>query len=373
MRLLIATGPFPPEAGGPATYVKLLMDELPSRGVSVDVLPFRAVARFPYGIKHLLYFAKLLVRGRNADYIFAQDPVSVGLPALVAAKLLRKRFFLRVGGDYAWEQGVQRWQVTESLDVFVASSRHYPFGVRLLAAIEKKVAREAEAVIVSGRYLQRVVSRWGIAPEKIHVVYNAFAPATDVRESKEELKRSLRISGRSIMSIGRLVPWKGMQKVIESFAALRAEFPDAQLFIAGDGPQRARLEETSRRCGTTNAVHFLGTLPQEELFRYLKAADAFVLNTGYEAGLSYQILEAMHIGTPVVTTSAGDNGELITDGKNGFLVPYDDGDALAEVLRKILSGSVDSAAIGAEARRTTGRYTPSRMVDETVRVLTTRI
>ncbi|MFQ5540964.1 MAG: hypothetical protein ACE5F4_01825, partial [Candidatus Paceibacteria bacterium] len=62
MRVLIATGVFPPESGGPATYSKTLLDELPAHGFEVDVLPFRDVRKWPTGIRHIVYFFKLLVR-----------------------------------------------------------------------------------------------------------------------------------------------------------------------------------------------------------------------------------------------------------------------------------------------------------------------
>ena len=98
-KILIATGIYPPDMGGPATYSKLLADELPKRGIEVRVLTFGAVRHLPKVIRHLAYFFKTLSQGREVDIIYAQDPVSVGLPALWAARLLGKRFLLRLGGD----------------------------------------------------------------------------------------------------------------------------------------------------------------------------------------------------------------------------------------------------------------------------------
>src|SRR3989338_2858552 len=112
-RILIATGIYPPDVGGPATYSRTLFEELPLRGLSVEVVTYgellvsdsalvhRVSRRVLKGIRHTIYFFKVFWYGRRADVIFAQDTVSAGLPALVAATLLRKKFLLKIVGDYA--------------------------------------------------------------------------------------------------------------------------------------------------------------------------------------------------------------------------------------------------------------------------------
>ena len=89
MRILIATGVYPPESGGPATNTKLLEEQMPARGFSVDVLPFRTVRHFPLGVRHTAYFLRLLRMARCADMLYAQDAVSVGLPAALFSLCLR--------------------------------------------------------------------------------------------------------------------------------------------------------------------------------------------------------------------------------------------------------------------------------------------
>ena len=104
LKILICTGIYPPDIGGPATYSKLLFEELPKMGIETRVLSFGEVRHLPKILRHFVYFIKVLKMGRRADIIYAQDPVSVGLPAMLAAKILRKKFILKVVGDYAWEQ-----------------------------------------------------------------------------------------------------------------------------------------------------------------------------------------------------------------------------------------------------------------------------
>ena len=107
-KVLIATGLYSPDVGGPATYARELESHLPDYGFEVVVAPFTWVRKFPPGIRHILYLIVLIEYGEDASIILALDPVSVGLPAVIAARVLRKKFVLKVVGDYAWEQYCQK-------------------------------------------------------------------------------------------------------------------------------------------------------------------------------------------------------------------------------------------------------------------------
>ena len=122
MKVLIATGIYPPESGGPATYAKLLRDELPKYGIEVAVLAFREVRHFPKLVRHLAYAWKVFRMGRGMDAIYAQDTMSVGVPTRLANVFLRKKNIVRVPGDHVWEQGMQRYGITDTLDTFPAWS-----------------------------------------------------------------------------------------------------------------------------------------------------------------------------------------------------------------------------------------------------------
>jgi len=92
MKILVATGLYPPEGGGPSTYAKALFDELPKQGVSVEVLPFSRVRKYPPVIRHMVYFFLCLKLSKEVSVIYAMDPVSVGLPASLAALFSGKKF-----------------------------------------------------------------------------------------------------------------------------------------------------------------------------------------------------------------------------------------------------------------------------------------
>src|SRR5581483_7846403 len=86
MRIFVATGLYPPEPGGPATYTRLLEESLPARGFKVSVLPFRRVRWLPPGVRHAAYFALSVFYALGADIVYAQDAFSVGVPASLAAR-----------------------------------------------------------------------------------------------------------------------------------------------------------------------------------------------------------------------------------------------------------------------------------------------
>lgn len=130
MKITIATGIYPPSIGGPATYSKLLFDNLPKQGIDVSVLSYDQVRHLPKGLSHLTFFLKLFSVAKRSKIVFAQDPVSVGLPTLIFCKLTGKKFFIRIAGDYAWEQSVNRFGVKDSIDDF--QNKKYGFSIQLL-------------------------------------------------------------------------------------------------------------------------------------------------------------------------------------------------------------------------------------------------
>jgi len=366
-KILIATGIYPPDIGGPATYSKLLHDELPKRGFIADVLSFGEVRSWPKIIKHLIYMGKVIKHCRLADIIYVQDPVSVGLPVCLAGWLMRRKFILKIVGDYAWEQGSQRFNVKDFLDDFSSEYKKYSWPVRLLKLIQKKVADRAEKIIVPSEYLKKIVSNWGVNPDKIKVIYNAFDEPANLAD-KEKLRQELKFVGPVIISAGRLVPWKGFPVLIEVINGLKNNYPSLELLIIGEGPEKDNLEKKINTLNLSGRVKLLGRLSREELLKKVKAADIFILNTSYE-GFSHQLLEVMWCGTPIITTNVGGNPELITNGENGYLVNYNDYEKIKEKIEKLLGDKEFSDSLAEQARKRVTSFTKERMISELIKEL----
>ncbi|MCK5027881.1 MAG: glycosyltransferase family 4 protein [Candidatus Pacebacteria bacterium] len=366
MNILIATGIYPPESGGPATYSKLLFDELPVLGIDVEVLPYRKVAHIPKIFRHSAYFLKVLQKGRNVDLIYAQDPVSVGFPAVCASVILRKPFVVKIVGDYAWEQGTQRFGVEDLLDEF-STKGGYGFTVGLMKKIELFVAKHAHTVVVPSNYLKKIVSNWGVDEDKISVVYNAF-DVPNLLFSKEKLREKHKIKDTTLISVGRLVPWKGFKTLIEVFPKIQKKIPNLCLVIVGDGADRKMLELYVSKNNLQESVRFTGQLSHNETLEHIAAADMFVLNTSYE-GFSHLLLETMALKTPLVTTNAGGNPELIENRKEGLLVECDDREALANSIYELLEDTQKTQKYSESAFNKVSKFTKERMLKSIVELL----
>ncbi len=367
MRILLATGIFPPQIGGPATYSKLLYDELSKHGIKVEVANFGDHLDKPKIIRHFAYFWELLEKAPDVDLIYALDPVSVGLPALLASQVRGKKLVLRVAGDYAWEQGTQRFGVTDTLDEFAKGEEKYSLPVRMLKKVQKYVAMGATKIIVPSNYLKSILTDWGVDDKKITVIYNGFH-LTAPKSLKTSLRKRLGLTGSVVLTAGRLVPWKGIKELIGAMPALIAQIPDANLVVVGSGPQEEELKAKVKELGLDSVVKFVGRLDQKDLFEYIKAADVFALNTSYE-GLSHQLLETMAIGTPIVTTNIGGNPETIKHGKTGVLLKPNDMEGFVEAISGLLSERAIAAMLSQAAKKSVGKFTDEAMLENIAREL----
>lgn len=377
-RITIAAGSFWPEIGGPSSYVKSILPKIKEAGFEVDLIVRSKKRKYPedsgldfkiYRIKdwpgkplnYLRYFLKFIGKAKSSDFIYAQGPVSSGYPAYLANKFLKKKFVVKITGDYAWEQYSLE---NEIIDVIDFQKQKLSGQFDTLRKIQERVCRSADLVIVPSRFLAKVVRHWGVKDENIKVIYNG----TDFKPldlEKEEARKRIGISGSIILSIGRLVPWKGFKMLIKIMPALIKEHNFARLVIAGDGPEMENLEIMKNNMGLNNKVYLIGKKSQEELKTYLAAADMFVLNTAYE-GFSHQLIEAMAGGVPVVTTNAGGNPELIRQGENGFMVKYNDELNLVEAIKAVFENKDIREKFIEEGKRTAGKFTVQKMADETV-------
>lgn len=331
MRILIATGVYPPESGGPATYTKLLEERLPAHGFSVSVLPFRTVRHLPKAIRHVAYFFACYGLARKADLVYAQDTVSVGVPAALAAFFARRRFMVRIPGDYAWEQGRQRFGAVVSIEEF--QGKYFGVRVAVLRAMQRFVVRRAAPAIAPSEYLRKLAVAWGAKPDSVVRIYNgiAFPVPTELPAHRPQ--------GFLVVTVGRFVPWKGMDGLIRAIA----KEPAWRLALVGDGPGKDELHALARELRCEDRVIFTGEVLRPAALGWVRAADVFVLNSSYE-GLSHQLIEAMSLRVPIVATDIGGNPELIRDNREGILIPAQDDAALHAAI-----GGIEQDPEGASA------------------------
>jgi glycosyltransferase involved in cell wall biosynthesis len=371
INLLIATGLYPPDIGGPATYTRMLEEKLPAHGFSITIVTFTSVRHLPKVIRHIVFAWKLLKAVRGADVVYALDPISVGIPARVVAFLARKPFIIRLGGDYAWEQGQQRFGVTENLDQYTKNPKNASWKVRVLAYVQTTIVKSAQFVVLPSEYLKSIVRTWGVPSERIRVMYSSLHPL-QVNGSKDELREEFGHSGPVITSVGRLVPWKGFVGLIEAVAMLKEDIPGLTLRIIGDGPQHDELKSKAEAFGVGDQVHLIGRLDKSALGKEIKASDLFVLNTEYE-GLSHQLLEVMDLAVPIVTTRVGGNPELVTDGMSGVLVEVGDTVGLSKAVKHVLQNENTQLRLTQNARLRTQDFSEDAVIQKIATFLQTEV
>lgn len=365
LRVLIATPLFLPDIGGPATYSNMLSEELPRHNFKINIVSFGAVRHLPKIFRHVVYFLRVCIAGHISDIIFAQDPVSVGFPAALAAKIFRRRFILKIVGDYAWEQGVQRFGVHELLDEFL--KKKYGWIIEFLRLLQKFTATSAEQIIVPSHYLKEVVGQWGIDSKRINVIYNAFS-APEGKISNQDARDALGLNGHIILSAGRLVPWKGFETLIDIMPYILQHIPDAKLVIVGSGPCERRLKNKIMEQRLEHCIIMTGSISESKLLRFMRAADIFLLNTGYE-GFSHILLQAIAMSLPIITTPVGGNTEMIQHGVNGLLVAYNDRKELEHAVVRLLTDHALKEALRSGAEISLKKFTKEKMVNETIKIL----
>ncbi len=169
---------------------------------------------------------------------------------------------------------------------------------------------------------------------------------------------------RNILFLGRLEKRKGLPYLLEAYAQLKTEMPDIRLIVVGrDGGMRPACERYIQRKGLADVV-FTGYIPDEDLPRYYKTADIYCApNTGAES-LGIVLLEAMAAGAAIVGSDIGGFADVLTDGREGLLVPPRDGAALAAALRRLLSDDAPREEMGKQGSKTAQRYSWDRISGE---------
>jgi teichuronic acid biosynthesis glycosyltransferase TuaC len=208
-------------------------------------------------------------------------------------------------------------------------------------------AKRAASLIGVSQALADVLLGWGLAAQKVHVIRNGvnldrFAPQ---EAGAARARLGLAPQGPMLLSVGNLVELKGHALLIEALHLLRDEWPALRLVIAGEGPERPRLQAQIERLGLAERVRLLGAVPNAALCDWYCAADLFLLPSSRE-GLPNALLEALACGTPVLASAVGGIPEVLADaGAAGALLPERSAAGIAAALRQWLGRERDRAAV----------------------------
>lgn len=222
--------------------------------------------------------------------------------------------------------------------------------------------RAAARVITTGEALRlQLIKDNGLAPGRVESVPTGIDTRRFVPGDRAAARARVGLpSGQVLVGIvATLRSWKGHRFLIDACAALPA---DTGLVIVGDGPQREALEALIESHGMQDRVRMAGN--QVDVVPWLQALDVFALPSYANEGVPQALIQAMMVGLPVVTTSAGSIGELALDGKTALVVPGQDTQALHDALIRVIADPALRAGLGSAAREhCVQRYSLEKMLD----------
>ena len=333
--MVVVSGIWPPDAGGPASHAPALAEFLLRMGHDVAVVttadtapavqPY-PVAWAPRGSRLRHPRAALLVRAlaRSADVVYATSMIR---RAAAGARLARRPLVVKLVSDEVFERAARTGAFAGTLDEF--QRLRGGLRTRALRKSRDSALRGAQHVFCPSAYLRDVALGWGLDPERVSVLPNP-APDIPARPSREELRAELGITDGAVLAFaGRLGPQKALAVALEALATVDG----VSLLIAGDGPERVRLERRSAELGLGTRVRFLGAISRERVLRLFRAADASVLPSAWE-NFPHTVVEALAVGCPVIATAVGGVPEVVRDGENGLLVAPGDPGALAAAVSR---------------------------------------
>jgi glycosyltransferase involved in cell wall biosynthesis len=268
-------------------------------------------------------------------------------------KLLRdgKKKFDAIDAHYFYPDGVAAIRLGARFKLPVAITARgsditqfpdYPIPRRLIL----DAAQRAGAIITVSAGLRDALIALGADPQKITVLRNGVALDLFRPADRPQARAALGLTGPTLLSVGALIPRKGHDRTLAALAML----PDWRLLIAGEGPDRARLEQQARDLNIAARVKFLGAWPHHRLPELYSAADLSMLASSRE-GWANVLLESMACGTPVIASPIPGNTEVVQAPEAGIIAEANTPQALAQAITSWSESPRDRAATRAYAER----------------------
>lgn len=262
-----------------------------------------------------------LIRDNKIQILHGHHLIYGGLQATLTAYLLKRPSLVTIHGS-----GLDPYSKYKTL----------PLILRYLNYSNLKIICQKSSAV-------RILTNWNFKPEKI-ILLKAFVDTIQFSPIKKKKHERF----KNIVFIGRMIPFKGPELLIDAIPIIIEKIPNVRFIFAGDGELLEILQEKVRALEIENYVRFLGVVDKiEEIYAI---ADVSVLLSVHENSTDMTLLESMAFGIPVVATRVGETEQIIKDGITGVLVKYDPKD-LASKLCKLLQDVEFSKKLGQNARK----------------------
>ena len=350
MNILITVGIFPPDIGGPASFVPKISDFLIENGHNVkiiclsevenihtednlDVIRIKRSNNLPIRWVKTIY--QIVKNGRRSDLIFVNG---LGVESTIANLVLKKQLIRKIVGDPVWERAYNQKRTTESFDEF--QNNKHSFQIEIQKLLRNWSINSAEIVVTPSDHLKNFVSGIGYN-NKILKINNGV----DITDIKRDNVHKAEIN---LIIISRLVVQKNINIVIEAMKLLDNE--NLKLSIIGEGGEFSKLENEIQDLNLQNRVQLLGKIDNRRISQFLLTADIFIQASDYE-GLPHSVLEAINYEVPILSTEAGGCKDLLNDGERGFIIPMPpDKNIIAENISFIIENKAEATKRAAEAK-----------------------
>lgn len=296
VKILLATPIYPPEIGGPAQYVKNLAERLKKEGIETQIVSYNNLRKIPQPLRFLVYFSFLFRETKNHQLIYAFNIIGCGLPSYLCAKLFRKKFIIRLGGDFLWERAVESGRTKKTLKEFYETPKNIKekFWILLI----KKILNGADRIIFTSNFQRGIYERhFKIPKEKTMIISNPF-PHPNFKETWAGKP----VSRYQVLYAGRLIKLKNLDALIEIFSEIikKTNLP-LTLKIVGQGPERKNLECKIRDLELKNKVFIEKSLPHGELLREIQKSYFCILPSLSEISPNFA-LECIKLGKQILLT-----------------------------------------------------------------------
>ena len=320
MRILVTVGIFPPDIGGPATFVpkiaKYFQDELnyeieiltlsdnKNSNINDDFSVKRIDRNLPIIYRWLKTIFTIYKLGKNKDLIFVNG---LGTEATIANIFLKKKIIRKIVGDPVWERTYSKAKISESFDEFQV--KNYGFSISLQKKVRSFSIKKSDVVVTPSKHLKNFILNLGFK-NKIEIINNGvFIP--------EENTNIFTNDQINITIVSRLVSHKNIGKIIKAISDLNS--PLINLNIIGDGPELNQLQKISLESNNKDNIIFHGKLNRDDINHIFLKSDIYIQASNYE-GLPHSLLEAMSYGIPVLCTPVGECKEILGNEDRGYIL-----------------------------------------------------
>ncbi|GIS45527.1 MAG: hypothetical protein Ct9H90mP17_3700 [Actinomycetota bacterium] len=320
MRVLVTVGIFPPDIGGPATFVpkiaKYFQDELnyeieiltlsdnKNSNINDDFSVKRIDRNLPIIYRWLKTIFTIYKLGKNKDLIFVNG---LGTETTIANIFLKKKIIRKIVGDPVWERAYSKAKISESFDEFQV--KNYGFSISLQKKVRSFSIKKSDIVVTPSKHLKNFILNLGFK-NKIEIINNGvFIP--------EENTNIFTNDQINITIVSRLVSHKNIKKIIRAISDLND--PLIYLNIIGDGPELNQLQKISLESNNKDNIIFHGKLNRDDINHIFLKSDIYIQASNYE-GLPHSLLEAMSYGIPVLCTPVGECKEILGNEDRGYIL-----------------------------------------------------